>query len=74
MAVFILSEKQTNCEILLPIKRSVFCFNMFIKCNLFLWCKAESSASLLKVYSVTWSNMWICCSRNIITVGNSWAA
>ncbi len=31
-------------------KISVFCFNIFFKCNLFLWCKAEFS-----VFSIKWS-------------------
>ncbi len=33
---------------LLQFKLTVFYINVFKKCNLFLWCKAEFSASLLQ--------------------------
>ncbi len=35
-------------ETLLQSKTNVFFFNLFVKYNLFLWCKAEFSASLLQ--------------------------
>ncbi len=46
--------------------------HVILKCNLFLWRKAEFSASLLRV-SVTWSfsnhsDMLICCSRKTATL------
>ncbi len=40
--------KTDICEILLQFKITVFCCKIYLKCNLFLWCAAEFSASLLQ--------------------------
>ncbi len=42
-----LSKYSNNCKILLSFKRVVFYLNV-LNCNLFLWCKAEFSASLIQ--------------------------
>ncbi len=49
----------------IPIEKKCFLFEYF-KCNLFLWCKAEFSASLLSVsLSFRIHSMLICSSRNV---------
>jgi len=45
-------------------------FNIFSKCNLFLWCQSWIFSIIIPVISVSCffrnhSNMMICCSRNI---------
>ncbi len=43
-------------EILLQFKITAFYLCLYVlKCNLFLWCKAEFSAAITPVFSVTWS-------------------
>ncbi len=46
-----------------------FLFEYILKCDLYMWCKAVSSASLLQCHMIFRNNyMLICCSRNITII------
>ncbi len=56
-ATFIWSKYSKNwyCEILFQFNPIYIYINIYLKCNLFLWCKAEFPAAITSVFSVTWS-------------------
>ncbi len=75
IVIFLISHALQGCIYLIKKYSNTVISNIFffqfeyvLKCNLFLWCKAKFSASLLQSSVSQWSfrnHMLICCSRNI---------
>ncbi len=48
--------RQLCWEILLQVKITIFYFDIYFKCNLFLWCQNWVSSIITPVFSGTWSS------------------